>query len=364
MPAIASPPPTPPIEALTCEGAGAFGAGVMAAVALVMLIVGFLLGTRGRQIAQSLKHLGEAIRSITVRIPKTLDADAAAAAAAGADDNDVEDEGPSAAADLMDEFLSVEQTGLDDHPDVLVNPVLLYQIRLEKDRQRALKRLEEMKKLLGDTEGMSEDEIAQRLAEQELAGGGQAVGDGKQNALAMLISVGARVTSTSSASSEHAAVAERRRTAKNIDVFLQRTRDIETSRAPPKKKQDKLGVRLPTADEVARTTGHTRHVVHSGLARLERGVSVGRSSRSVLREWNLRRRSAPGYESPYNSDEERDRQEERERIAKEKRERRGNMGAVSKADLAALAAELADEDSEEEDGEGRKPDADEEELAA
>ena len=43
--------------------------GLVAAVAVVMLIVGFLLGTRGRQIVQIASKLAQAVRSLTIRIP-------------------------------------------------------------------------------------------------------------------------------------------------------------------------------------------------------------------------------------------------------------------------------------------------------
>jgi len=345
----------------------------MAAVALVMLIVGFLLGTRGRQIAQSLKHLGEAIRSITVRIPKTLDADAAAAAAAGADDNDVEDEGPSAAADLMDEFLSVEQTGLDDHPDVLVNPVLLYQIRLEKDRQRALKRRDELKRLLGDTDGMSAEEIETRMAEQELAGGAVGPGDVKQNALALLISVGARVTSMRSDSNEAMAAAERRRLNKNIDVYLQKALDVEIRKEPKAgekeavktKKKNREGLRLQTAYEVARETEYRAHHVHDGQVRAKHNLAVAKDSRTILRDFEVKRRVQRARDG--DADDESEDSDGNTGENKKKGLQRGRAGGgamPTASDIAQLALEFEGDEDGDRGGLERDPDDEEEGLAA
>ena len=69
----------------------------------------------------------------TASSSKAKAAAAAAASASGAE-TAVEDEGLAAKADVIDGFMSFSPSALDDHPEVQTNPVLLYQIRIEKEQ--------------------------------------------------------------------------------------------------------------------------------------------------------------------------------------------------------------------------------------
>ena len=97
----------------------------------------------------------------------------------------------------------------------------MYQIKEEREKQRELKRLNERMAMLGDIEGLSEEEIAERLAEAEFETAAQGTAQ-KQNAMAVLISVGAQFTQKLSADSgEAVAIQERRRVQRKTGAFFE-----------------------------------------------------------------------------------------------------------------------------------------------
>ena len=189
------------------------------------------------------------------------------------------------------------------------------------------------------------------------------VGDGaRMNALAMLISIGARVTSVNSSSTEMAAAAERRQQARNVNAYLQRAHGIDTGkdRAGSKPKTSREGFRLKGADEVARETAGAPHAVHGPLVRAVRNTRTAKAGRDILREWHERRRAQPGYVSDHEDSDEEAR-EERAREKKERAEARAKKGGnITAADLAGLAALLDEDDSEDGDnGDNQREDDDE-----
>ena len=103
-------------------------------------------------------------------------------------------------------------------------------------------------------EGLTEDEIEDRIAGG--GGGGAGVGEARPNALALLISVGARVEPATGASSDKEAIKkkEMQRTQRNINAFLSKTYDIEMKSKPTKSEDATSKGNKKNAYDVARDT--------------------------------------------------------------------------------------------------------------
>ena len=270
--------------------------------AIVCLLVGFLIGTRARQIAASAKTLTSAFLHFSFKIPEgeasiigKQDDDNG-----GEDDEKEEAEEGNANVDELDAFIQPADTDstLQDHPDLTVNPVMTYKIKRAKDEARAMQR-----RLALIAEGFDEKEVDERM-EIEGAGGGGG-GGGKQNALATLIAVGANVEGKrGGASEENALLQERRRLQRNVDAYLKTSEGIEKFKGDAKpsgagKARDATGGRIKTASEVATETSHTLALAASSTAasaptRRLRGM-VALSSRGGARRTRIcsprRRRS-------------------------------------------------------------------------
>ena len=316
------------------------------------LLIGFLIGTRARQVLASAKVIGKAVRSFTIKIPAVADD-----GDKGDDgDDDVENEEFKANHFSVDDYLNMEQSGLDDHPDMQINPVLMYQIKLERERQREEKRRADKLALLGDIDGLSPDEVEQRLAATEFednAGPAQ-----KANALATLISVGARVTAVhGGGSAESALIAERRRLQRNIDVYLQRALDIDVKRSAPTKRVARGGGALPSAAEVARETG-LKPFGGENHARSVRNLRIAKDSRNVWRSWEARRRLTLPPELIF-KDEPSDGEEETDKQSLKRRAAAGGGAGLQALDADALGElealleyDIGDEFGEEDGEEG------------
>ena len=126
---------------------------MVAIIALFAMVVGFLLGTRAKQIVNAVKVSGKAL----ISLKELLMAGAAPAEDDGqADAVDDPDENEPEPAELVDKFLSTEQTyGLDDHADLIRNPVLMYQVNLAKKAARR-----EMRKQQLIADGMDEEDAS------------------------------------------------------------------------------------------------------------------------------------------------------------------------------------------------------------
>jgi len=279
-----APSPLAPDDA-DAGGQAVLGIGVVAAIAAVLFFLGiafgFFLGTRARQLLASLKQFGQAIRSFTIKIPSS-DAASGAMGAASANDDEAENEDVDNKVPSIDDYMNSQlESRFDDHPDLFVNPVLLYQIKIEGDQQRELKRLAERKQLL-EQEGLSAEELAERLAE----GDGLDLGRGTQqrNALQTLISVGARVEPAKGESAEGAAAAERRRLWRNIDVYLQRAKDADTRRIKQEHGRTAKGDKVVSPYEIAQ---HTQLVPAGGddFARFSRNVRIAKEARKIYRRF-------------------------------------------------------------------------------
>lgn len=269
------------------------GVGLAAAFAIAGVLAGFLLGflvgARARQISAKLKAFGRAVLSLhlLLKIKEAMAGMDDAEAMANDDDADPDEgKGDRDKEELLDEFLFTDAgEGLEDHPDVEISPVILYQIKKSKDQQR----LEKQKALLM-AEGLTEAEAEERM--HALSEGGGAIGDGRANALAVLIAAGARVESAKGATSDDMVKRQDlRRKQRNVNVFIQKAYDIETV-VKPKKAEDgiedvKSRGNKKTAVEVARETKF-QPVGGQTWQRELKGIKYAKSARSLLKEHKIR----------------------------------------------------------------------------
>ena len=293
-------------------------------------MVGFIIGTRGRQIVAALKVTGQAVRSFTIKIPQA--ASVLGQSTAGDDD----DGGEKDEAEEDDKELEIADffnpadgdVSLADHPDIHLSPVMLYQIKKSKEELRIAQRRAALL-----AEGFDETEVDERMQMEAMAGGGG--GGARANPLALLISVGARVEATAGGSSAEAAqLQERRRLQRNVDQFLLRATGVEKYK--PEKEQHG---RVKSASEVARETA--LHPV-GGLSRkiAETNIPRAKQARNLLRVWHEANEKQMAREQPKKG-------MQRERAGAGDV---GGGGLLDAASLAELQAEFADDNEEDEEG--------------
>lgn len=309
------------------------------------MVLGFLLGARAKVLA-TLGQLTNAIKKFAIKVPVAGgDADGVAGGAVGGgsgnNDNEAQmEEGFDETEDIVEHFLNTSDVrGLDDHPDLVMNPIVMYQIKIAKAEQLAQSRITALA-----AEGLSEDQIAERMATEDGAAGGVVGGGGggRGNPLALLISVGARVEAVKARDNTDAlARVERRRMQKNVDIFLSKSRDIETKRTEPKLRNERGG-KIKNAYDVAQEVFETK--TEGQAFREQHNTSIAKSSRNVLRDWHKTRKEEPVHN--FDSDDE-DNGQKKPAIKRGK-----TWGKVNLMDLARLQAEvLADEvEDEGEDG--------------
>jgi len=284
----APPPPSLPAPLAPGEDAGedagdlpsacasaADGQPIFIAIAtlVVGLLIGFLIGVRSKQIAAALAKAAKAILSLPSLLKiKAADAgaglDNAEAMKDGEDEPDEEEMKNKDAEENFEDFLQTgELPGLEDHVDLEVNPVIMYNIKKAKDAQQQQVRRESLA-----AEGLTEDEI-----ETKLLGGGAADAAGaKPNALAVLIAMGARVEPVKGGQSEdNVKRNEMRRKQRNINAFLSKTLDINTSITP--NKEAGKGGQKKNALDVARDTKHNPY----GNASMKRVSAAARNAKSA-----------------------------------------------------------------------------------
>jgi len=320
--------------------------GMVAGALLVGLTLGFIMGTRSRQILQSAKYIGESIRSWSFKIP-------APAASEGEDDDGdkVEEDGDAGGLELSD-FLAFQPTPLDEHPDIDINPCLMYQIKKFREQQKEEKRIAALA-----AEGLSEEEIAERLLAGDLPAG---VGMGRSNALAVLVEHGARVLPvTTSGNADGLLVQERKRQLRTIDMYLAKALSIETKQASLLSDKNKGG-KGTSAWEIAKKTELDRHGGKT-LQRFERNLGIAKNSRNIFREWKDRA-VAKGLYIEGQGDEDSDPDEAENKKKKKKEKKKGGGGGINANDLALIAMEFEaggdgfGEDSGEEDAEDEATD--------
>lgn len=323
------------------ECAAGIGVPIAVIFLLVGLVFGFLLGARARQLAAKLKEVGRAMMSLTA-VFKIKDSSAmqdAEAMQEGEQENEEEANNKDAEEekDPMADFLNLdEDAGLDDHPEIELNPVMMFQIKKAKDAQRIQKQREELA-----AEGLTEAEIDDRIADGATGG----AGDGKPNALQVLIAAGARVEPVKGKTSEDAIKkTELRRKQRNIAVFLQKTLDIDTT-----VRSDKGGAKggKKSAFEVARET-KTKPVGGDTLQRELKQHAYAKAARELLREHKkvidaeMARRKKKELQTESGLD----------GGALQAGEHRGNIVGMDASDLAALL--MAEEGGEEGADEGEE----------
>lgn len=308
------------------------GAGLSIFLMLLFFVIGFLLGTRGRQIVAALKATGQAVRSLTIKIPliATLMGDDTA----GDDDGEKEDDEIEDKQIDIDDFIQPADgdSGLADHPDVHLSPVLLYKIKRAKEELRTQQRRAALL-----AEGFDEGEVEERMQMEADAGGG---GGGRANPLALLISVGARVEPTAGGNSAEAVkLQERRRLQRNVDQFLLRVGGIEKYR-PEKASHG----RVRTAMEMARET--SLHPI-GGPAREREVANLHRAkeARNLLRDWFKHNETVKAREAPLKKG------LQRQRAGAGVANATGGGGGLDMASLAALQAEFAEDDDGDMEGE-------------
>lgn len=318
--------------------------------------IGFLLGTRAKQMLAAVQMSVQAVMSLKELLKAAGATEEDNNGADDADDVD-EDEGDDGIGkDLLEQCMSTDvDYGLDDHADVVRNPIILYQVKQSKDTARREKR-----RLALIAEGIDEDVVNQMMEDEALGIASGGVGDGqRQNALALLIAAGARVKPLDGAGGAEAAAAdERRRAARTIDVFLSKDRGIDVKKtyreksSTTKNKSGPLEVALKTKDE---PYGGTR------VARASKAAQIAKSGRIKLKKLHMERKKQ-GLDFV---------------VPEERRDGRQGAALLTAADQKALLAELGDEvpdfadeddgraedDDDEEDGGESEADEDEE-LAA
>lgn len=298
------------------------GMGVVAALCFVCLLIGFLLGTRSRQLAASLKMVSKAAVSLAMfKIPAPPEV--------GEDDGGGDDDEDALGGDdgmglpTIDDFLSPSgNTGFEDHPDLEFNPVLMYQVKMAKNAERERKRLAALQALQdGDGDG----------------GAAEDQGRYKMNALSLLISLGARTLPSAARGQGDSLVQERKRQQKTVDVHLNKEHGVELKIAPKEARNQARGTAVKTAFEVAQDTSVERYG-GSSHKRIENNTLIAKHGRNVLREWL---RLNPRADKP---DDDASDEDEEKRDAIDRRSRAGGGGApLDPTMLAQIAAEFQED---------------------
>jgi len=283
---------------------------------VVGLVVGYIIGRFGKKIMQMLR---EALKKKQDK-DKSDDEDAAAL-----QDEEGDWDDPDKTEEMLQEFMNLEQNpGIDDNPEMEFNPIFDYLIK----RQKELDRIEFLRKR-AEEEGTTLEE----LNETAVAPGQ------RQNALATLISVGARVTPMFNAESAAAiAQKEARCRAKNIETYLTKTCEVDCATFKRDDKKRMGGKKVMSAYEKALSTQENR--VDGVRAKVE--ITAAKHSRDQLRE-QLRLNPHLG--------------------GSQKFERRG-AEKISMADLATIQDELENEAMDDDNEEEGDEDAEDEQLGA
>jgi hypothetical protein len=314
--------------------------------------VGFLVGARAKQLMAALQMAPSALKSLLKSMATTPEDSNGAEDAQGDQEEELE------VKDIHD-FLDTDAIpGLDDHADLIFNPIVMYKIKVAKDEARKEKRRQQLIADGYDPDAMDEDEA------NAAAGGAGAI---RQNALATLVEHGARVTPVSGGlSAEAAAREERKRQIRTIDSYLARSMDLDVARVPvAHRKAATLGTRKYTsALDMARITSIKRAGGDTD-ARWGRVLTVAKSARNQLREikrtkphllgpkptrLTAKRKSLKG-EEPLGFEKGGEEEEEEDSDDDGEPQRRGARNLA--AELSTLTQEMLDASSEEgEEGDG------------
>jgi len=316
-----------------CEEAG-MNIGVSMAFLFIGLLLGFLLGARSKFLA-TVKLVGQAFVSFALKVGTNEAVQLSQGGGAGDSDqpepDDPEEEDLGA---VVERFLSTtDDRGLDDHPDLYTSPIVMYQIKKAKAEQLTQQRITQLA-----AEGLTEDEIAEKMANDSISGGS---GGQQKNALAMLISAGASFEPAKGGKdTDHLKRLEARRMQRTVDVYLQKTMDVQTKKTEAKRR-DKKGAYIKSALQVA-LEATSEAATRGSEFRSVRNAAVAKGSRNIWRQWY---KSAPQMYFGNDTDDE----EEARREQKAERNLRAHGGAIDVNALAQLQAEYAMDNSDEEE---------------
>jgi hypothetical protein len=334
------------------------------------LLIGFVLGTRARQMLAAITAVSAMLKRLPLTLKLVMDK-------SGDDEIEPEDEDKEEdeGKDELEVFLSHQQ-GLDLHPELEMNPVILYHIKVAKDRLREERRQEELRLMRQAwiDEGLSEEQADARV---ELEAGSAGGGAATVSALATLIQHGARTLPASdSQNAENALLQNMRRKKKNVDVYLQRVCGVDTTmqQSDDKSKRIRLEGTFMGPLEKAMETKE-KPVGHRELRRIADAGEAARAGRAQMRSIM---KKTPGISPPIQ------RKRKHSRIREDRRQAVELRATQIAAALASLEDEADETDRDNElDGEegelmdfdlggdddegglsGEDDDADENELAA
>jgi hypothetical protein len=254
--------------------------GIAVVMMLLCLVVGFVLGTRGRQIAASAKLIAHAVRTFTIKIPGATSLLGPSTSSDEGEEREEEEQGTSTPE--LEDYLNPtdDDPTLNDHPDVQLNPVILHRIKRAKAELREAQRRAALL-----SEGFGENEVEDRMGTEAAVGG---VGGGRQNPLALLISVGARVeAAVGGSSAEHQQLLDRRRLQRNVNAFLSKADGIDKYASASQGVLRRQGQgRGQTASDVSRETALHRFGGNAFL-RDEANVKIAKDARSRYRRFKV-----------------------------------------------------------------------------
>ena len=228
--------------------------------------MGFLTGARAKQLVSAIKRLPHALASLRNVLRDVFETDEGVGQASLPEDEENEED----EQEVLLSFLNHNTNpGMDDHKDVVFNPIVLYQMRMAKDELRR-ERAREVMRLAGLDP--NDVENADALANAK----------GHRSALAFLIANGARFTPVADENAEARARKERRRQLKNIEVYLTKQLDIETKKPEARSrhslKRVGITVRKETALDVALETRTSPRI-----GRIIRQLDIAKAARSQLK---------------------------------------------------------------------------------
>ena len=320
-----SPPSTPgDVEAEEeCASSSGF---VLAIVFLIVgLALGFLIGTRAKQLLAAIIVAPKAAATLA----KTASAARQPPApAAGDETTDMEllrpEEEEEAMGALVESFLNGNHApGLDDHAQVQFNPIIMYRMKRVKEQQRIER---EMKKRAESGEDSNPEDNS-----------GDIVSYAKQS-INVLIAAGARFSSLGNVNAAAQQQQERRRQLKSVEAYLAKQLEVDATRTTePPEQQRRIGisVRKPTALQTALASSEPT----SQVARFEHQIDQAKFARLQLKE--AQRLNKVTYVFKDDEDDDEDGMDAlRDDLRGQRISRIGR--SVNAGDLALLQAEFSD----------------------
>ena len=203
------------------------GLSLVAPLLFLAFALGALVGSRGRSVRAAL-CTAIANRRITGGAPHAAGEDAAE----GAVDADLVATASAEPASIdISDFLRTEvEPELDEHPELVVSPVMLYKVFLERqlERSRAAKAARR-NTLIGL--GLTAEQAAEQVAEEDALG--EMAHVRAKSSLKVLEEAGARLMPIQTEGTvKEALVKEQRRKQRNVALFLSKSHSVRSRRRP------------------------------------------------------------------------------------------------------------------------------------